>query len=941
MNSSPHSQPLQNGSRVFYATHPEYGFGIVKLIEEDAFGDTRCHVAFEHSVGTLPATVSDLVVVGQPDEELKAGALGAAEVFSRKLAAALIIQENHRTGSFMRTAVEPLPHQAFLLEKVWTGGRFGHLIADDVGLGKTVEAGLIITALLQEQPAARVLVVCPAGVALQWQDEMEEHFGHYFSVMGRDSDFQGKSVQSWRGRNLVIAPIDRLKRDELRALLPEVGPFDLVVCDEAHRLTAKRDFITEQLRTTGNYRLLKEMVDAHTVQFVAAPDGAARSPRLLLLSATPHQGDDLRFAYLLELIRPDLVPSAEALAQNPIPFELMKECVSRTPKSHAVGWDRKPVFKGHQTTTVEVHWSEVEQNLSKALTRYLQTSFTLGTETGTCSPLVLSLVMHTFHKLAASSWLALGEALRSRLAAIEAGVGRTAEFDGTSDEGQGELVKVKATPRFFDAEPIELAKLITEIDALTIDSKWEGCRKLLEMFEDRWPSGKILFFTQYRATQDLLCRRLAEIFPAAKVAMLHGEMSLEERKEARMAFEGPARFLVSTEAGGEGINLQKACHLMVNYDVTWNPMRMQQRTGRLDRFGQKHRVEVFNLRVPESWDHRIFARIEERLASVQAAMGALTEHAEDYREMILGVVAEEIDESKLFAEQVHGAALDEGRGDQLIQSAIRSADRWKSMLKGDLGFTAAEELRRPALTPSDFEATYGLLLAAHEVRMQKTRLPDNTILGGVFHFTPPAGFKEPVVRATKDRYVAFDRSIFAEVKGKVIKRARGQMVTPALAGFGDALTNWLFEKAFVARRLESAFSLRADPASWALGNGSLLVAGLKWMGTGRRMRAADSLVGCFLPAGDTAWKVIGEERLMELALHAAQGPARAVEVSSLTARKLVQGQLKRLIETHNPDGRAAADWFWMLAAVIECSPKKGCAAKTALERLSARETVDT
>jgi hypothetical protein len=420
-----------------------------------------------------------------------------------------------------------------------------------------------------------------------------------------------------------------------------------------------------------------------------------------------------------------------------------------------------------------------------------------------------------------------------------------------------------------------------------------------------------------------LRERLEAIYPTAQVALLNGEMALEERKAARMAFEGPARFLVSTEAGGEGINLQKACHLMVNYDVTWNPMRMQQRTGRLDRFGQKHLVEVFNLRVPESWDHKVFARIEERLVSVQAAMGALTEHAEDYREMILGAIADEIDESKLFSEHVHGTVLDENRIDQIISGAIHSVDRWKSMLRGDLGFTPGEELRKPTLTPGDFEATYGLLLAAREVRMQKTRLPDNTFLTGVFHFTPPVGFKEPAVRVTKERYVAFDRAIYTEVRGKVIKRARGQTVTPSLAGFGDPLTNWLFEKAFEARTTESAFSLRMDPSKWSLGSGTLLVAGLKWMGAERRLRSADSVVGCFLPDAATEWLTLREDVLMKLALGAEQGRPESKDVESAQARKLVQTELRRLVEAHNPSGRAAADWFWMLAAVINCPPKQG------------------
>jgi superfamily II DNA or RNA helicase len=287
--------PLQTNARIIHRSHPEYGFGIVRYVEEDAFGDTRLQVAFDHLDQLVIVAPGEVEVVQDTLVDAAAGGWGDLEVFKRKLAAGLIIGENNLTGGFTKAAVQPLPHQAFLLDKVLGADRFGHVLADDVGLGKTIAAGLLITCLMRREPPQRIMVVCPAGLAFQWKDEMDEHFNLNFTILG--TDFQGRQESNWRTQPLVIAPIDRLKRDEYRDLLAQVGAFDLVVCDEAHRLTAQRRFLTQKLEKTANYRLLEFLVASRLIRHVANADNTPRSPRLLLLSATPHQGDDERFLY--------------------------------------------------------------------------------------------------------------------------------------------------------------------------------------------------------------------------------------------------------------------------------------------------------------------------------------------------------------------------------------------------------------------------------------------------------------------------------------------------------------------------------------------------------------------------------------------------------------------------------------------------------------------
>ncbi len=626
---------LTPNTRVIHRTHPEYGFGLVRYLEEDAFGEVRLQVAFDHLDNLENVAPKEVEVVPDPLAEAAAGRWGDVSAFRRKLGAGLVIGENNLTGGFTKSAVQPLPHQAFLLDKVLSSDRFGHVLADDVGLGKTIEAGLLITCLMRREPPQRILVVCPAGLALQWQDEMEEHFGLNFSIMG--AGFDGKRAANWQNQSLVIAPIDRLKRDEYRELLKTVGGFDLVVCDEAHRLTARRQFLDDRLVKTANYQLFEFLVQSRLIRHVENHDQTPRSPRLLLLSATPHQGDDERFFYLLHLARPDLFDPSKRTNEQ-LTTAALVETLTRTPKSRAVDWEGQPIFKGHVTQTMDVHWTPEETEVSRLLTHYILKSLDFVRDSNRGTQLVVQLVMHTFHKIAASSWPALARALQRRLDSVKGRVQKLSELlgNGEEDEDEDEAARDFALPAkgFFEEEQAMLQTLLDRLGALARDTKWEQCAELLRQVGQAEPGAKLLLFTQYRVTQEMLRQRLESLFPGASVEVVHGEVEAGDRRLARIRFEGESRFLVSTEAGGEGVNLQKACHVMVNYDLPWNPMRLQQRIGRLDRYGQQQVVQVFNLRVPDSWDQQISTRILERLDVIQRTMGlAGAGLMEDYREM--------------------------------------------------------------------------------------------------------------------------------------------------------------------------------------------------------------------------------------------------------------------------------------------------------------------
>jgi superfamily II DNA or RNA helicase len=902
------------GARVFSKAHPEFGFGVVKMRDENALGEVVFHASFDHTDRPVLLPPEDAEPVPDATEDLRAGRLGPAAVFRRKLAAGMVLTENNRNGAFLKVSTQPLPHQAFVLDKILSSNRFGHVLADDVGMGKTIEAGLLIASVLRERRDGRVLIVCPKGLAVQWKDEMDEHFGIPFAVMG--DEFKGKLPSSWQHQSLVIAPIDRLKRDDYEEALRQAGVFDLVVCDEAHKLSASRGLFSQKLEKTANYRLFERLVAQRSIKFIAGNDGAPRSPRLLLLSATPHQGDDERFLYLLNLARPDLFPMEREATETLLIPSALVETITRTPKSRAVHWDGRPIFKGHETHTLTVAWTESEKEASLALTRYIQSSLA---QASPAAALIVQLVMHTFHKIAASSWIALAQTLARRLAALQ-GQATPLLADGDEDEDEETLPTdatdgAKALP-FFQAEATALAQLIAQVEVLEIDSKWECCAELLREVEAQEPGAKVLFFTQYRATQELLVARLATLFPGAEAVLIHGDIPTEERKAARLAFETHARFLVSTEAGGEGINLQKACHLMLNYDLPWNPMRLQQRIGRLDRYGQREKVRVFNLLVAASWDQHISTRILERLASIQASMGVITADAEDYREMLLGAVADQINPAQLFARSASGEeSVSDTQIDGWVRNAFASMDRWKQVFSRDLGMPENEIRLAPQLSSDDLRAAFALAAEGHGIKLMETRTSESRFVEGVYHFRRPAAFRGRT-RGADEVYVAFDRDRYAEVRGEVLGKARGQEIRPALAGFGDELTDWMFETVFPARAGESAFAVRAGER-WPHGRGVLWVWALRWLGTSRRLKSPDAIVVCFQRPGADPFLVSPREAMALTAdCDEATPGSQAVPLDPEPARRLAQAELRGLLTAKDPATRGAAALSLLLAATV-------------------------
>lgn len=805
---------MKQGDRVRHTGNPEYGFGTIKLIDSDPLDEEEViHVAFDWLGGTTACPPSSLQLVTKftATGSIPPNHLGTLRELQARLGAGLILSEHSQTAGFSRSFITPLPHQAYLLEKIHAHRHYGHLIADDVGMGKTIEAGLIIAAERQINPDLRVLVIAPKNVLLQWQDEMDDHFGLHFRIAKHD--FSIDKPQHWEGLNLVIASRDGLKQEGYRPVLKGIEPFDLIVIDEAHGLTAKREFFSGDLETTANFRFARWLSENHVVTWEDDGQGAPRSPRFLFLSATPHQGDDFRFLNLLNLVRPDLIEPEDENGQTTIPdLETLNACVSRTPKSRAVDWDGKSIFKGHDSRTVEIELTAPESHVLRLLTWYVNERMVFNT-TGRGDALVRALAMHSYQKIATSSWKALESALVARMS------GRIAN-DADEDEALTEFGLLGG-----EREIEAIQQVLALIRVLDRDTKAAEFRRLLEpSFGFRAEGEKVLVFTQYRVTQ-LMLKKLVESL-GLKVAMINGSLGIEERKSQRAYFEDTADVMISTEAGSEGANLQRKCHLLINYDSPWNPMRLLQRVGRLDRYGQKHRVKGVTLRTANTWDTQISQRINERLQVIQRTMGQLAD--EDYWDMVIGEVYDGLDAGVLLA--AAGGDPDSQAVKMAIDAQIERVridqNRLKQLLSKSLGMPEGFENQRSVLGPDEFKLAFTWAAAAEQVKLQRAKTDRGQLLPGVFHFTLPTLFRQ-LLRASREFYVVFDRERFAEVRNEVIGRARGQEIRPTLAGLGEPVTDWFFTRAVTAATDTTCYALEA-PLDGSLAGSYWIVFIARW-----------------------------------------------------------------------------------------------------------------
>lgn len=592
-----------------------------------------------------------------------------AERFRLKALAYALESWNQITGALDRVDVDPLPHQVDLVHRIMTSDQSNWLIADDVGLGKTIEVGLLLAAMKRRRQGRRVLIVCPAGVVRQWQDEMKYKFSEDYRIYGMDFNIHQPS--HWTGFDRVITSIDRAKSDVHGPIFSESGDWDVIVFDEAHHLSK-----IEHQPVTQRY-LLAERLQKQT-------------DSLLFLTGTPHQGKTHQFVNLLMLLRPDLARRFEFVFSDP---SVVAEVVLRNRKSLVTDANGRFIFRGQDTNLVDVPMSDQALQFDKHLQDYLRLGYSAAAEGGTTGR-AIGFVMTTYRKLASSSIAAIERALerrRERLLGIansnrisetefgeiyeivEEGSDQQDDLGDLADQIAGSFTGVNP---FFEDEQRQIADLIAL--AKQVRSEDLKLEEFLEHIVDplRREGKRLLIFTEYRATQEYLAGALGIRYPNSDISLINGSMSLSVKRENIARFNDTAQFMISTEAGGEGINLHENCHVLVNYDLPWNPSRLVQRAGRLYRYGQQERVIVFNLMARDGFDNMTLSMMLDRVYNIASDMASVSaEFVEGIETEIIGELLERVDVASILAKN---RTMDLHRSEQDVDDALMRAIEAKS-----------------------------------------------------------------------------------------------------------------------------------------------------------------------------------------------------------------------------------------------------------------------
>ncbi|GAC1348264.1 MAG: helicase-related protein [Ktedonobacteraceae bacterium] len=556
--------------------------------------------------------------------------------------------------------IEPLPHQRMAVyEHMLKHNRLRFLLADDAGAGKTIMTGLYIREMLTRRLIARVLIVPPAGLVGNWEHELRHLFNLSFRIVS-GGDARTSNPFTAPESDLLIVSIDTLRGDAMFARLQEadVLPYDLVIFDEAHKLAADRE-PDLRFRRTDRYRLAETLAGIPAEEPRWALSWSCH--HLLLLTATPHMGKDYPYYCLWRLLEPDALASIDAF--NGYPLEARRHHFIRRTKEELVYYDGKPIYPPRYSNTLsyDLQTGEVsEQYLYDETTSYISTYYNRAEVLNRSAA---RLAMSVFQRRLASSTYALlrsferrqhklarlieamhtGKLDSGKLKLTQATLDKRGDIfdEKTADEEEGttgieenELAEEQALEGVLATTVAELetelrrvaylCELARQVYEKGSESKFERLREVL--VDPAYKQEKMIIFTEHRDTLDSLVQRLNGLGFTDHVAQIHGGMNYKEREEQVRHFrtpmeQGGAQFLVATDAAGEGINLQ-VCWLMVNYDIPWNPARLEQRMGRIHRFGQKHSsVLIMNLVAGKTREGRVMKTLLEKLEKIRRELG--------------------------------------------------------------------------------------------------------------------------------------------------------------------------------------------------------------------------------------------------------------------------------------------------------------------------------
>lgn len=840
-----------------------------------------------------------------PVDRMEAGELSRTHEFNLRSAAADMWARNRSEElvSLAHARVDLKPHQVSAAHRVVSEFPHRFLLCDEVGLGKTIEAAMVLKELRARGDARRVLILVPPGLQRQWQFELKTKFGEVFSIFNRDTiralRLETNVHNPWADNHSVITSHSFAAYSEERIKEIASVPWDLVIVDEAHH--ARRQRQGKSFRMTQLYRLVRELT--------TPPEFSQRS--VLFLTATPMQLQRHELFSLVEMLHHTLFASEDdfdrhlnarsgvsrlaeeldgVLPAKPLelvgtlpddwfdrtarllecdpddvrdrladPADLLDEIRSRHRLSEVMLRNRRAVVGGFMPRHAR-HWelelSPHETEIQDKMEQIIHEGFVVATQQRRNA---VGFLMTTWQKMLASSSLALRRSLERRCA-------RLAEAD-TVDRLSQEMLDDYLNEEFdendvegyvkeaINGEIERLQDIIDQLKGITVDAKAAALIANLQDIFAEDPEGKVLIFTQFRDTQSMLQGLISEQGWTAH--LFHGGLNVAEKDRAVEQFRNGAgpQVLISTEAGGEGRNLQFA-HLLVNYDLPWNPMRVEQRIGRVDRVGQEHPVLVFNFHVRGSIESRILEVLDQRINLFEDSIGGL--------EPILGDAEDDIRAAMRLAAADRDRALQEvgERVQRRVEEARRAESQMEDfVLDGRSSYSAGlieviHQREASTVAQEDFERMLTALLAS--VRTYIGPMSDSGERQIQFH--PP--FTEEhrdLLDGDERRRVCFDPRVSVD------------SAQVEYFGFGHPIVDQLVERA-TRQTIDGAASVRVvSPVSvpnvrpgWQF----------NWLLTAGGSRPSESVVSIFVDDDGVCDLDLGVALLMRSrALHGSEQPA--------------------------------------------------------------------
>lgn len=608
--------------------------------------------------------------------------------------------------SALASGIIPLPHQLHVLNRAMETNNIRYLLADEVGLGKTIEAGMIIKELKSRGLVQRVLVVCPTGLVTQWTSEMQEKFHEKFHVI-LPSDYDTirrlTDTEDVYGQyDQVISPMDSIKPIEKHAGWTDErvekyneeriysiinSGWDLIIIDEAHRVAGSSGEV-------ARYKLGYLLSQA--------------SPYLLLLSATPHNGKTEPFLRLVRLLDEDAFPNSKSIVKEQVAPYLI-----RTEKREAIDNNGNLLFKNRITHLLEMHWDKrhtYQQELYELVSSYVSKTYDKARRNRKKNMCLIFLLI-IMQRMVTSSTAAVRQSLERRLYILK---NQNTRISSLTETDLAEMEIEDDVAEALEAMSLNMAEEIDELEHIIAvakqaefehpDVKVEHLVDTIDNILSEDQHQKIIIFTEFVATQKYLQQLLEN--RGFTVSVLNGSMSIDERNEALQEFKTKTSIFISTDAGGEGLNLQFS-NIIINYDLPWNPMKIEQRCGRADRIGQKHDVHIYNFIVADTVENRVRDVLEKKLSVIFKELGV-----DKYADVLDSEVAE-LDFTKVYMDSIGKPSSVEQNMYQVeaeVKLQVENAKKYKDIIRED------KDLTQLVGTESNFdvEAALRQMLAYYE-----------------------------------------------------------------------------------------------------------------------------------------------------------------------------------------------------------------------------------